>query len=213
LLIINQFIILKRIYYTTTYQGNFTNFENLINKSETFDYEKYCKCRDFWGEMHNLSNSGYYYHIDKEFIDSLKLKIESDQGKFHLYPFFGHNFMYSLEANLESIIYLTYNNDSIIKAEDANHIILFSAHYGWYENNSLYWEGNWFLNFTQIPFAHNISSTIMLNNSILVKMNLKYDYDYSFGDARDLIIDQFLCFNSNLQAIFVYLPVSVFNVT
>ena len=77
---------------------------------------------------------------------------------------------------------------------------------GRYDNNSLYWEENWYLNFTQIPFAPNSSSTIVLNDVFLVKMNLQYHHKYGFGESLDLIIEPFLCFNSNFQTMFVYFP-------
>ena len=66
--------------------------------------------------------------------------------------------------------------------------------------------GNWYLNFTHIPFAPNSSSTIVLYDIFLVKMNLYYDYVYGNVGAETLRIEQFLCFNSNLQTIFVYFP-------
>jgi len=71
--------------------------------------------------------------------------------------------------------------------------------------------GNWFLNFTQIPFAPNMSSTIILSNIFLVKMNLHYKYVYSLGDSEALRIEQFIIFNSNLQIVFVYTPLRSFS--
>jgi len=207
LLIINNFIILTRIYYKINYEANIQNSESIIEKGELFEYQKYCKYRDdWWGEVHNVSNSDYYYHIDRDLIESLKLKVEDDKEKFHFWPFYSHKLYYSLEATNESLIYLTYNNNSIIKAEYANHTEIFAAWSDYYENNSLFWVGNWYLNFTHIPFASNMSSTIILNDIILVKMNLYYDYVYGNVGAETLRIEQFLCFNSNLQTMFVYFP-------
>ena len=205
-LIVNNSIILTRIYYKINYEGDFQNFESIIEKSEYFEYQEYCKYRDYGGEVHNVSDVDYLYHIDREFIESLKLQIESDKKKFHFYPSFSHNFIYSLEVSNESLIYLTYNNNSIIKAEYANHTEIFTARSGHYDNNSLYWEGNWYLNFTLIPFAPNSSYTIVLNDVFLVKMNLKYHHKYGLGGSLDLRIEPFLCFNSNLQVMFVYFP-------
>ncbi len=207
LLFINNFAILQKIYYKVNYEGNVQNFENIVEKSELFEYQKYCKYRDFWGEGYNLSRSDYY-HIDREFIESLKLKIDEDKEKFHLYPFHQYNFIYSLEASNESLIYLTYNNNSIIKAEYANQTEIFTARRGFFENKTLFWVENWYLNFTQIPFAPNMSSTIILNNIFLVKMNLEYNYHYSLGGSEGLIFEQFLIFNSNFQTIFVYIPLT-----
>ena len=204
--VINNSIIVTRIYYKINYKGNVQNFESIIEKSEVFEYQKYCLCRDYRGDVYNLSDLVYLYHIDREFIEYLKLQIESDKTKFHLFPFYSHNFIYSLEATNESLIYLTYNNNSIIKAEYANHTEIFTARSGHYDNNSLYWMGNWYLNFTVIPFAPNSSSTTILNDVFLVKMNLKYHQNYGFGESLDLRIEPFLCFNSNLQMMFVYFP-------
>ena len=207
-IIINNSIILTRIYYKIDYKGDIQNFESIIEKSEVFEYQKYCLCRDDSGKVHNLSAVDYLYHIDREFIESLKLQIEDDKKKFHFYPFFSHNFIYSLEVTNESLIYLTYNNNSIINAEYANHTEIFAARSSHYDNNSLYWEGNWYLNFTHIPFAPNSSYTIVLNDIFLVKMNLKYHYKYGFGGGEDLRIEQFLCFNSNFQTMFIYIPLA-----
>jgi len=212
-LIINNVIILSRIYYKVNYGVNVQNFDTIIEKSELFDYSKYCKYRDFWGEVHNLSRSHYsnQYHIDREFIESLKLKIDGDKEKFHLFPFHQQNLIYSLEVSNESLIYLTYNNNSIIKAEYADHTEIFAAEWGYYENNSLFWVGNWYLNFTQIPFAPNISSTIILSNIFMVKMNLHYKYDHGLGESEALRMEQFLIFNSNFQTVFVYNPLRRFS--
>ena len=205
-LIINNSIIVSRIYYKINYKGNVNNFESIIKKSEVFEYQKYCLCRDYLGNVYNLSDKVYLYHIDREFIESLKLQIEEDKTKFHIFPFYSHNFIYSLEVTNETLIHLTYNNNSIIKAEHANHSEIFTAQSGHYENNSLYWEGNWYLNFTLIPFAPNSSSTIVLNNIFLIKMDLIYHHRYGLGGSLDLRIEPFLCFNSNFQVMFVYFP-------
>ena len=134
-LIVYNLTISTRIYYKITYEGTIQNLESIIEKSELFEYQKYCKYRDLSGEVHYVSNSNDFYHIDREFIESLKLKIEEDKAKFHFYPFFSHNFIYSLEVTNESLIYLTYNNNSIIKAEYADHTEIFAAEVAYYENN------------------------------------------------------------------------------
>ena len=212
-LIISNVIILTRIYYKVNYGVNVQNLENIIEKSELFDYIEYCKYRDWWGEVHNLSRSDYYdqYHIDREFIEYLKLRIEEDKKKIHLFPFHEQNFIYSLEVTNESLIYLTYNNNSIIKAERVNHTEIFTAEWNHHENGTLFWVGNWYLNFTQIPFAPNISSTIILSNIFLVKLNLKYIYVYGLGNSEALRIEQFLIFNSNFQTVAVCTPLRSFS--
>jgi len=106
-------VIFTKIYYKINYHANFQDFESIIEKSELFDYERYCKYRTYrgGGKVYNLSRS-VYYHIDRDFIDSLKLAINKDKEKFHFYPFFGHSFIYSLEVSNESLVFLTYNNNS-----------------------------------------------------------------------------------------------------
>lgn len=206
LIIINHFLILSRIYYRTSRDGNVTNLEEIIEKSELFDYQKYCKCRDYFGTVHNATDSNIFYHIDRNFIDNLKTKLAKDHEIFHLYPFYEHHFVYSLEATDESLLYFSYNNNSIIKLEDETKTEIFSARESHYENNTTFWDGSWYLNFTLIPFNSGLNATIQLNDSILTKMNLQYDYDYALGESNTLIIEQFLCFNSNYQIIFVYIP-------
>ena len=200
-LIINHFTILTRIYYRVNYKGNIQNFENLIEKSELFEYQKYCNYRTFMGEGYNISGADNY--IDREFIESLKLQIDKDKDKFHIAPSYRRNFIYSFEVSNESLIYLTYNNNSVIKAEYSNYTEIFTADLDYYENNTLFWAGHWYLNFTQIPFALNMSTTIILSNIIIVKMSLEYD----FG-SENLMIEQYLIFNSNFQIMFVYIPIS-----
>jgi hypothetical protein len=148
LVIINQFQISARIYYTTTYVGNVQDFETIIEKSESFEDETYCKYHNLFGEVHNLSFADDFYYIDRTFLEDLKLKIKADKTTIHVYPFFSHNFRYSLEVTNESLIYLTYNNDSIIKMVNDSHTQIFTARKGHYNNGSLYWEENWYLNFT-----------------------------------------------------------------
>ena len=84
-LIINNSRILSRIYYEINYNGSVQNLEPLIEKSELFEYEKYCKYRNSWGEG-PLNTSGYYYkNIDREFIESLKMEIDREKKKFHFF--------------------------------------------------------------------------------------------------------------------------------
>ncbi len=215
-LIINNSMVLSRIYYEINYKGDLQNLETIIEKSELFEYDKYCKYRDSWGEG-PINNSDYYYsYIDKEFIESLKLQIDKEKKKFHLYTGDHYSFIYSMEVTNESLIYLTYNNNNIIKAEYANHTEIFSVDRVWDYNYNRYtpnWEGIWYLNFTQIPFAPTNSSTISLNDTSLVKMNLEYHYSCGWACSGDVRIEQYLCFNSDIQMIFVYAPFSSHSVT
>jgi hypothetical protein len=208
LIIINHFLILSRIYYRTSYNGNVNNLEEIIEKSELFDYQKNCKYRDSFGIVHNATNAEIFYHVDRNFINNLKTKIAKDHEEFHLYPFYEHHFAYSFEATNESLLYFTYNNNSIIKLEDETQTVLFSARESHYENNPTFWEGGWYLNFTLIPFSFDLNSTIQISDSILVKMNFNYDHVYGNVGAEFLQVDQFVCFSSNYQIIFVFIPLT-----
>ena len=203
---INHFLILSRIYYRTSHVGNVNNLEEIIEKSELFDYQKYCKYRDYSGIIHNASTSEIFYHIDRNFINDLKTKIVKDHEEFHLYPFYEHHFEYSFEATNESLLYFQYSNNSIIELEDETQTEIFRAHESHYENGTTFWEESWFLNFTIIPFSLDLNSTIQIHDSILVKMNLDYDHVYGNLGAESLLIEQFVCFNSNYQIVFVYIP-------
>ena len=206
LLIINQFLIHSRIYYRISYNGDINDLDKIVEKSEYFDYPMYCKYRNTFGIVYNLANSEYVHYIDNDFITNLKAQITYDREKFHIFPFYEHHFALSFEATNESLLYLSYNNDSIIKLEDQNHTEIFSALEGHYENSSTFWEGSWYLNFTLLPFSPISNSIIQLNDSILVKMNLDYEYYYGFNGAENIIVEQYLCFNSNHHIIFVSIP-------
>lgn len=192
------------------------NLEAVIEKSELFDYEKYCKYRDSWGEGPLNTSDSYYRNIDRKFVESLRLEIDREKKKFHLYPGDHYNFIYTVEITNESLIYLTYNNDNVIKAEYANYTEIFAAERCWDYHNNKYKpnrEGNWYLNFTQIPSAPTNSSTISLNNTLLVIMNLDYHYSCGFACSGDVFMVQFLCFNSNIETIFVFFPFAMHSVT
>jgi len=209
-LVVNHFIILTRIYFKENYDTNIQDFDDIVDKSELFDYLKYCKYRGYGkGEVQNLSRSDSYYHIDRVFLESLKIEIEEDKKKFQIFPSHKRYFIYSLEVSNESLIYLTYNNNSIIKAEHADHTEIFRADWAqWGDSYPRYWTGNWYLNFTQIPFALNESSTVMLNNIFLVKMNLIYNYVLNAWGGQYLRIEQYLFFNSDFQVMLVYFPLA-----
>ena len=215
-LIYNNSIILTRIYYKINYKGDTQNLETIIEKSELFGYEKYCRYRDSWGEGPINDSGCYYCYVDKDFKESLKLKIDEAKKKFHLYTGTQFNFIYSLEVTNESLIYLTYNNNNIIKAEYANRTEIFAANRVWdyyYDMYTPNWAGNWYLNFTEIPFVPTSSSTIALNDTFLVKVTLDYHYSCGFACYGDVRMEQFLCFNSNIQTIFVYFPFRIHIVT
>lgn len=207
LISVNQLVIATRIYYKATYRGDLIDIETVIEKSELFNYQEYCKYQDCSGEVYNLSNSDNYYHIDRDLLETIKNNIEDDQGQFHLYPFYTHTLKYIIEVNQQTLLYFTYNNFSIIKAEYANYSEIFKAKDCF---DSVYREEGCYMNFTQIPNTPDLSSTIAINNSTLVKMSLEYDHNYGFGiGVTSIRIEQYLCYNINLELIFVYIPMVV----
>jgi len=215
-LVVNNSIVLSRIYYEINHKGDVQNLESIIERSELFEFDKYCKYRDSWGEG-PVNNSDYYYrYIDNELIENLKFQIDIDKNKSHFYLGYRHNFIYSMEVTNESMIYLTYNLNNIIKAEYANHTEIFAADRVWDYNSNRYtlnWEGIWYLNFTQLPLVLISPSIIALNDTFLVKMNLEYHYSCGWACSGDVRMEQFLCFNSDIQLIFEYAPFPLHSVT
>ncbi|MCJ7651804.1 MAG: hypothetical protein MUP85_24645 [Candidatus Lokiarchaeota archaeon] len=214
ILIINNFIVISRIYYRVYYEVNLPNSDEIIDKTENFDYLKYLKMHDPYGNTQNLSKFNINY-IDREFIDFLKGKINRDNKEFHLNPFLSHNFIYIFNATAESKLYFSYNNNTIFNAtyenQNAIFIVDFDDPIGIFTPNgdSPTWFhsiGSWYINFTQVPYVANQSSTILLNNTILVKMNLIYDYLYGNVGGESYCLKQNVIFNSNLQVIFIYAP-------
>ena len=71
ILVINNFIVLNKIYYKEDYDVNLSNSEELIEKAENFNYLKYIKMHNSYGETQNLTQFNLNY-INREFIDFLK---------------------------------------------------------------------------------------------------------------------------------------------
>lgn len=208
LLFCNNLIISTRIYYNFNYRGEVQNLEKLIDKSELFEYEKYCKYRGYTGETQNIIEGTHSSHIDRERINSLKRRIERDKNAFHIFHSYKHSFNYSFNATNESIIHLTYNNNSIIEATYEDGKKIFTAENSSEFSEDLFWMGIWYLNFSQIPYTSNEKTTITLNNVFLVKMSFRYKHYYANLGAQFYEIRQFIAFNCDLRAIFVYLPLT-----
>lgn len=208
ILLFNNFIISTRIYYNVAYQGDIQELESLIDKSELFSYEKYCKYRGYSGEVENITEGIHSKHLDREYIESLKEQIEEDRKKFHVFMSYKHTFNYSFRAIYEFSIVLSYNNNSIIGAEYRNEEDIFIAENSSSFSETHFWMGIWYINFSQIPYTPNSKSIISLNNVFLVNMYLEYDHSYANVGAEYYEIKQFLCFNSNLHLLFVYIPLT-----
>jgi hypothetical protein len=207
ILFINNFIIISRIYYRVYYEVNLPNSDEIIEKAETFDYLKYLKMHGPYGEIQNFSKFNFNY-IDREFIDFLKGKINRDNKRFHLWPGYYHNFIYIFNTTEESKLYFSYNNNTIFNATYENQKAIFIVD----PPSEFYFIGSWFINFTQVPHVVNQSSTILLNNTILVKMILKYDHLYGNVGGEFYQIEQYVILNSSLHVIFIYTPHTSFMV-
>ena len=205
IIIVGQLLILTRIYYKTYYKGDLSNFDYLVDKVETFDYIKNVKDqgRDYG---YNLTkNSGHY--IDRDFIEYLKKKIDDDFWEFHWWPFHTHYLHYTFNATEESQIFFTYNNNSVIAGRYDDFRVIFIA-FG-YDN---IWEGKSFINFSQVPYVSEDDydpfteySTISLNNTILIKMEIDYYYSRAPFGHLSCGTEQFIVLNSNYQIIFIYI--------
>ena len=214
IIITGQLLILTKIYYKTCYEGDLQNFDYLIEKVESFDYIKYGKYQGY-DQRYNLSkNSGTY--IDRDYIEYLKEKIDSDFPKFHWCPFHTHYLHYTFNATEESQIFFSYNNNSVISGQYKDSKAIFVAFWHHDYGDNLIWKGKSFINYSQVPyvsennpykyFPFNKSSTISLNNTILIKMESYYCYDYAMNDfPMTCTTEQFIVLNSNLQIIFIYI--------
>lgn len=201
-LLTNNFIVLSRIYYKVNYEIVLPNSEDVIETAETFDFLRYVKYHNPDGEIFNLSKFNYNY-IDREYIDHLRHKIDRDKRKFHLLPYYSHILYYTFNATEISKLCFSYNNYSIFNATYENGDEIYIGEYNTHTKN---YYGNWYVNFSLIPSVISQSSTLLLNNTILVKMILEYDYVYGNVGAEYINIEQYMVFNSNLQIIFVYIP-------
>ena len=85
-------------------------------------------------------------------MDYLKEKVDRDYLTFHWWPAHYHYFTYFFEATEESLLYFTYNNTTIFRAEYENYEEIFNIESS---DNYCYWEeklcGSWYINYTQVP--------------------------------------------------------------
>ena len=129
-LIINNFLVLTRIYYKINYEVDGDNPDTLIDKAETLDYQSLIKYHDATGEIHNLTNSYFDGHlithyINREYIETLKEELSSDSKRFHWWFGHHHYFNYLLNVTEETKLYFTYNNNTMIRAQYENYEDIF----------------------------------------------------------------------------------------
>lgn len=204
---ISNFMVLNNIYYRIVYETDIPDSDDIIDKSETFEYHQYLKMHDYYGEAHNISKfnqSLYQYnYINRDYINYIKDKINQDRKRFHWWPFYYHHFNYKFNATEQSKLYLSYSNTTLFNATYENKKDVFVVEYDEYYD---YFIGNWYINFTHVPKVFNQSSTLLLNNTILIKMFIDYDYVYGNLGAETYHIKQYIALSSDLQVIFVYVP-------
>jgi hypothetical protein len=104
-----------------------------------------------------------------------------------------HYFIYNFTATQSPLIYLTYNNYSIIDAKYPDNSTLWSQ---WYNIH--------YLNFSVVPYISNDSAIISLNDVIIVSLSL--DYYYYDGDGMVKFFKQFVILDLNFEVIFIILP-------
>ena len=141
-------------------------------------------------------------HSANMHLKSLKKELSSDSKRFHWWFGHYHYFDYLLKVTEERKLYFTYNNNTIIGAQYENYEDIFVVERNYNTKKRI---GNWYINFTQVPFVVNQTS-ISLNNTFLVKMILKYDY--LFGNVGGIFyeVEQFLVLDAKFQVIFIYIP-------
>lgn len=188
----NAIVVRSRIYYTINYNVELSNKEELITKVENLNYTAY---------LNNYLELNEFYkrYIDIDYVNSLKSRIENDTY-LHWELNYRHFLIYNCYAENHSMLYLTYNNNSIFNVKDHDNSSLIE-HYQWDEVA-------WYLNFTQIPYVYSENSTIMLEDMIFIEMRI--DYGYYCGSLCGLwyFIKQYLLLDQNLDIVLIFIPYS-----
>ncbi|MHA1988484.1 MAG: hypothetical protein ACW98D_17780 [Promethearchaeota archaeon] len=201
--------ILKYYYYNISYDIKTENPGNLIEKVETLDYLSVLQSYERDGSVHNITDSNndgcrVSSYINREYINYQKREISADSMRFHFWFGQRHYFDYVFEATSEPRLNLTYVNNTIIKAQYETLEDIFVVNSRYYHFTKI-WYGNWYINFTQVPYMVNETS-ITLNNTILIKMSLNHVYVLSSLAGIWIDINQYIVLNENLQVIFIYVP-------
>lgn len=200
-------MVLNNIYYQIVYETDIPDSDNIIDKAETIEYHQYLKMHDYYGEAHNISkfNQSFYQYnyINRDYINYIKDKINQDRKRFHWWPFYYHHFNYKFNATEQAKLYLSYNNTTLFNATYENKKVVFVVEYDEYYGYNI---GNWYINFTHVPKVFDQSYTLLLNNTILIRMFTDYDYVYGNLGAETYHIKQYIALSSDLQVIFVYVP-------
>lgn len=201
--------ILKYFYYNISYDIKTENPDKLIEKVETIDYLSLLQSHERNGNVHNITDKIFdgcrvSSYINREYLEYQKQDISDDSKKFHWWFGHRHYFNYALKASMELKLYFTYVNNTIIKAQYETLEDIFVVDSDYYYFTEIRY-GNWYINFTQVPYVVNETS-ISLNNTILIKMTLNHGYALSPLAGVWININQFIVLNENLQVIFIYVP-------
>ncbi len=204
-------IVLNNIYFRINYEVNIADSDNIVDRFETFEYYQYLKKHDRYGETHDISKfnqsvyQSFYNYIDREYIDYLINKINQDRKKFHWWLGHYHHLSYTFNATEHSRLYFAYSDTTIYNATFENMEEIFVVESDWESDNYV---GNWYINFTYVPSVGDEPIIIPLNDTILVKMFI--EYDYLFGNVGGIFyqIPQYIALSSDLQIIFIYVPLT-----
>lgn len=204
---ISNFIVLNKIYYRIVYETDIPDSDDIIDKVETFEYHQYLKMHDYYGETLDISKFNQsmpqYNYINRDYINYVKDKINQDRKKLHLWPFYSHYFNYIFNATEQAKLYFCYSNTTIFNATYENNNAAFVVEYDEYYDNFI---GNWYINSTYVPSVSSQPFTLPLNNTILIRMFIDYDHVYGNLGAETYHIRQYIALSSDLQIIFVYIP-------
>ncbi|MFX1477859.1 MAG: hypothetical protein ACFFCI_06980 [Promethearchaeota archaeon] len=175
-----------------------SNREEIIQKAENFNYTKYLySC---------MPDFGINCYIDSDLIHLLKNRIKKDIGlKALFWPSYKHSLHYYFLAENHSQLYLTYNNHTIFSVKDQNNQSIFTR------DDYIYYDGfAWYLNFTQIPYAHADTSIELLNDFILIEMDLEYRWYCGYVCYHSHSFEQYLLLDDNLDAAIILVFYSIF---
>jgi len=113
--------------------------------------------------------------------------------------------MYTFNATEQSRLYFAYSNTTIFNVTYESKEEIFVVESARESDNYV---GNWYINFTYVPSVVDESIIIPLNDTILVKMFI--EYDFLFGNVGGIFyqIPQYIALSSDLQIIFIYIPLT-----
>lgn len=203
-LIIINVITNVRIHYDIKYDVQLADAEQLIEQVETFDYLSHLKMHDCDGDVFNLTKFRYNY-MDREYLSYLIDNVNAYFREVKIFP--GYFYLtYFFNATEQTRIYLTYNNDTVFRAQfegNEDNILLGKYPYSCY--SGLY-AGSWFINFSQVPYVLNESAVIPLNDIILVQITVEYDHLFGNVGGVFFTIKQTVILNTNRDIILIFIP-------